>query len=516
MNIDLGWLWAPIGFVVETVLMVVFWAWYHPVRGAAWVLIGVSVWVLGPHDALAVWLWLIVAGLAWWAVAMVSSFFRRPRRRWARWVERWLSWERWVGSWWRPFWRSWRVYNFNDWADVCKESWLTIVRDHAIDEVPRRLRVFVGPFGDTVRVKMLSAQTVDMYEVKAPGFADSFGAQSCRAFPAYTAPGRVPRPGIIDLPDGRRKLIIGKHPGGVRIPGQVDLEFATKDVLSENIDPIPIPASSADVDFGAVPIGKTEGGDRWTLKVHGSHILIAGLTGSGKGSVLWGILKGLAPAIRDGLVRVWAIDPKGGMELYQGRGLYTRYCDGSPADMAAMLGDLATVVLDRTQKYKVSQRDHVPTLAEPMILCLIDEFASILTPRSNSKADKDVAAEANQAATLIVNMGRAVGVSLVGALQNPRKEVVNMRDEIPEVIALRLKSARYTDMIFWPGASASGIRCDRILRTQPGRGFAWSDEKRAIIAVRSAYVPDEEIRELAATYGPTGVLDEIEHGASGG
>jgi S-DNA-T family DNA segregation ATPase FtsK/SpoIIIE len=52
--------------------------------------------------------------------------------------------------------------------------------------------------------------------------------------------------------------------------------------------------------------------------------LVAGSTGAGKNSVMWCPLVSIAPAIRDGLVRVSGIDPKG-MELAYGRRIFTRY-----------------------------------------------------------------------------------------------------------------------------------------------------------------------------------------------
>ncbi|MGY4103994.1 FtsK/SpoIIIE domain-containing protein, partial [Nocardia sp. R16R-3T] len=80
------------------------------------------------------------------------------------------------------------------------------------------------------------------------------------------------------------------------------------------------------VDLEAVPVGVTEDFDTWRLRVLYSHILLAGATGSGKGSVLWSILAGIGPAIRDGLVDVRLADPKGGAEFGRGEDrLFTRF-----------------------------------------------------------------------------------------------------------------------------------------------------------------------------------------------
>ena len=53
----------------------------------------------------------------------------------------------------------------------------------------------------------------------------------------------------------------------------------------------------------------------WRLPVLGHHILVAGATGAGKGSILWSLIAGLAPGISAGWIRVLVIDPKGGMEF---------------------------------------------------------------------------------------------------------------------------------------------------------------------------------------------------------
>ncbi len=67
-----------------------------------------------------------------------------------------------------------------------------------------------------------------------------------------------------------------------------------------------------------MPVGVVEDGAPWALPVLGTHLLVAGATGAGKGSVVWSLIRGLAPAIRDGSVQLWVVDPKGGMELGAG------------------------------------------------------------------------------------------------------------------------------------------------------------------------------------------------------
>ena len=98
-----------------------------------------------------------------------------------------------------------------------------------------------------------------------------------------------------------------------------------------------------------MPIGRQEDGEPWRLQVLGTHMLVAGMTGAGKGSVLWSLLRGLGPEIRDGRVQVWAIDPKGGMELGPGRPLYTRFAVPDLTDLNAPYERIAVLLEDAVQ-----------------------------------------------------------------------------------------------------------------------------------------------------------------------
>jgi S-DNA-T family DNA segregation ATPase FtsK/SpoIIIE len=78
------------------------------------------------------------------------------------------------------------------------------------------------------------------------------------------------------------------------------------DPLADVIDALPV---SEALDLGAVPVGRREDGGAWTVRLRGSHTLVAGATGAGKSAVLWSLTRGLGPGIRDGLVRLWVLDP---------------------------------------------------------------------------------------------------------------------------------------------------------------------------------------------------------------
>jgi S-DNA-T family DNA segregation ATPase FtsK/SpoIIIE len=131
--------------------------------------------------------------------------------------------------------------------------------------------------------------------------------------------------------------------------------------------------------------------------------------------VIWSLLCGVAPAIRDGLVRVWAIDPKGGMELAFGAPLFDRFLYGGPtADGAAwqeataqLLEDAVRLMQERAARCRGMVRLHTPTPAEPLVVVVIDEVASLTAYVTDTGVKKRLAA----AMSLLLSQGRAVGVT---------------------------------------------------------------------------------------------------------
>ena len=94
-----------------------------------------------------------------------------------------------------------------------------------------------------------------------------------------------------------------------------------------------IPASP---DLKALPVGRREDGAPWLVGLHGTHVLIAGATGAGKASLLWGLVRAMFPLMQAGLVKVLAADPKL-MELAFGRVIFESYGTyaADPASIAA-------------------------------------------------------------------------------------------------------------------------------------------------------------------------------------
>ena len=250
-------------------------------------------------------------------------------------------------------------------------------------------------------------------------------------------------------------------------------------------------------DWQAVTIGTREDGTPWRLRLHGTHVLVAGVTGAGKGSILWGVVRRLMPTVAVGLVQIWALDPKR-MELSFGVGLFTKYAS-DPERMVDLLEGAVERMQERANSYAGRLRSHIPTLDSPFVVLLIDELAFLTA----YQPDRDLRRRAEAAIATLASQGRSVGFCLVGALQDPRKEVMNLRNLFPDRIALRMDEAAQVDMVLGSGARARGALAD-LISPDPivgaGVGYIRNETSPDAVRVRAAYVPDHEIDELVALY----------------
>jgi S-DNA-T family DNA segregation ATPase FtsK/SpoIIIE len=280
------------------------------------------------------------------------------------------------------------------------------------------------------------------------------------------------------------------------------LRFYRRDPLTA---PIPAIPTREDPNPTALELGRTEGGDPFLLCLLGTHVLVAGASGSGKGSVLWSLILALAPLVRSGAVELWVIDPKGGMEMTFGRRMFARFEDTDFEAMAALLEEAATRMAERTQRLKGVTRQHVPTPGDPLVVVIVDEMAALIAYCPNRKIKDRIKA----ALSLLLSQGRAPGFLVVAALQDPRKDVLPFRDLFPTRIALRMTEPEQVDMVLGDGARDRGAYCDRIPRSLPGVGYVRLDSDPDPVRVRIAHVTDDDIGDTCAAYGtpPAPVLD---------
>jgi S-DNA-T family DNA segregation ATPase FtsK/SpoIIIE len=268
------------------------------------------------------WLWLrlgghglfvaiVVAGLtgsvvfAWWCVLRPASFA-------------WYAAEPARG-----LWRWHRVYR-SRWRAAMDGTGL-IVRHDDTEYLPQVDVIRSNGTVDTLRLRLAAGQTPQDVADAAEGLRHIYRALRCTI--------REDGPGWVLVRFFVRDPLTDPIPptplppvpplSGAGIPAQLGAPVVTlADVEAADTEPAavagPSGADALDV-LRALHLGRSEDGTPWLLNLVATHVLVAGSTGAGKGSVLWSLVRLLTPLLRVGLVVLWVVDPKGGMEFRAGR-----------------------------------------------------------------------------------------------------------------------------------------------------------------------------------------------------
>ncbi len=255
-----------------------------------------------------------------------------------------------------------------------------------------------------------------------------------------------------------------------------------------------VPELEAPVSTAGVVLGRTEDGGPFSIRL-GVHTLVAGATGAGKASAVHGLLIGLGPAIRAGVVQVHGIDLKGGMELGMARPCLTR-CATTPAQAVIVLEEAAAAMSARASRLAGHTRTHAASQVDPLMVVLVDELAAITAYLT----DRDLKNRAATALSLLLSQGRAVGYMVVACLQDPRKEVIPMRGLFTQTLGLRLRDGSETDMVVGPHARHVGAACELIPATLPGVGWMVPDSGGQPVRFRLGHVTDTDIRLAARRF----------------
>ena len=196
-------------------------------------------------------------------------------------------------------------------------------------------------------------------------------------------------------------------------------------------------------------------------------------------------------------MQVWGVDPKGGMELAPGAGLFTRLA-WQPEAMVTLLEDAANLMLARSDDLRGRARVHVPTPDAPAVVVVVDELAKLTA----YEPDPALRRQATQALSVLLTQGRAPAVTVVAALQDSRKDVIGFRSLFPVRVALRLVEADETRQVLGPGVHDRGAVCERIPASLPGVGYVVLDGQQTPTRVRAAWVTDDDIATMASDYTP--------------
>ncbi|MDR7313607.1 S-DNA-T family DNA segregation ATPase FtsK/SpoIIIE [Nocardioides luteus] len=325
---------------------------------------------------------------------------------------------------------------------------------------PRLKRVKPSAHSVTLKVRTRRGQALADLEAFAPKLAATYSADAYRVYPPKRRAGST-----------------------------VMFELVMRDLIkTPSVAAMPEPRMQTE----SVRLGRRQSGKPFDLQIEQRHTLVVGASGAGKGSFLWGVVGSLAPAIAVDAVRAYGIDLKGGMELTMGAPLFTKIAvKGEQA--VEMLREFVGIADERTEAMRGHSRNHKPGPGDPLYLLVIDELASL-----TAYADNETKKEAERLLKRLLSIGRAVGVVVVAFVQDPRKEVIDMRGLFTQTIALRLRSAMETNMVLGDGM-APFAPAHRILKG--AQGTAWIiDEDGSTDRIRADYWSDELIRRIASLY----------------
>jgi DNA segregation ATPase FtsK/SpoIIIE, S-DNA-T family len=453
---------------------------------AMWLAIKAVLWAL--RQTLTHWRTslTIVAAVVWWqwwgwvSLAITVGAFAGLLTGWR--LVNLRSFDAGAGRHLRAWWLRWTIYSpkLPDWLHACG---LGITQDSAPvvlaftslgralgrsrrpvpAQLPRVLGVRSGASWDLVRVRLISGQKPEDFDEAARALAAARGVARCQV--------RELSPNVVSIDFQRRNLLADP----VACPNLTKLTG--------------IPGAA--IDLRRVWAGRTEYGQDWHIPLAGGHTLTAGATGAGKGSVMWCPLVCIAPAIRDGLVRVSGIDPKG-MELAYGRGIFHRY---------AVTGHEALVVLDElieamaTRKAVFAGRVRTVSITRehPLELVEFDEIGA-LTKYTDRKTREAI----TERIALLTTQGRALGFTVRGYVQEPTKDTVPVRDLFPRRICLRVSAKSHVGMVLGDQAYERGAWANRITDTEAGVGYVFGEGLREPLRIRAGWVPDQTIKQLEA------------------
>lgn len=325
---------------------------------------------------------------------------------------------------------------------------------------PRLLGLSISDHCLHMTVRTRTGQTVDDLESAVPAIRDAVGAHSARCT--------------------------------VVAPGTVRMEL----VMRQQLSAIETARRPTGTEATAVKIGRRENGSTWILRVAGLHTLTVGCSGAGKGSIFWGIAGGLGPAIKTGIVRLFAVDLKYGIEVSVGSPLFSKVATNE-AEAASLLTKLEELLDSRGRSMAGRARSHTPSTAEPLVVLLIDELAGLTAYMTDAALKKQVAASLSR----ILTKGRAIGIVVAAFMQDPRKEILPTRGLFTQTIALRLRSRDEVAMVLGDGL-ADAAPAHRINPNEPGNGYVIAEDG-STMRVRADYWPDSLIRSVADEYGFT-------------
>jgi hypothetical protein len=255
-----------------------------------------------------------------------------------------------------------------------------------------------------------------------------------------------------------------------------------------------------------IPIGQGTGGPVWRSLLDTGHILVGGESGSGKSTWLNAALVALLAAHSPQALQVALVDPKEvEFQAYQGVPHLFAPLATEVDDASALTARLVAELDRRRALFARAGAKDLPGYNRragdplPLILLIVDEVTDIaLAAGLKSPFYTDL--------IRLASKGRAFGLAILLATQNPKAEVLNtlIRGNMSTRVAFRVATADHSRVIL----GQSGAQT--LPRTIRGRLAARLD--RGLETLQGFYITEENLaRRLEALRGrPPSPLTELE------
>ena len=221
------------------------------------------------------------------------------------------------------------------------------------------------------------------------------------------------------------------------------------------------------------PIGEDIRGDIVGIDFSSSdspHLLIAGLTGSGKSIALETILLGLCRSHPPARLRLALIDPKGTeLNEFEDDDHLLGVIGYDPEDAIELLDSAVEEMQRRRQAFRSVKARALPEYNSkvppqdvlPWWVLVLDEYADLTSDKEDRK-------RIEQSLQRLSQKARASGIHVIVATQKPAAEVISttVRSNLPAQLALRVKTATDSRIVMDEGgAEALAGKGDALFKT---------------------------------------------------
>lgn len=268
--------------------------------------------------------------------------------------------------------------------------------------------------------------------------------------------------------------------------GSIELSWADQLLRELRLSDLPPPTKTR------LPFGLTT--DELPVSVAlDSALLVTGVTRSGKSGIIWVLLAMIRVLFTTEEVRLWVIDPKGGMELRALKPFAYRYAKDI-SEIVAVLRECVTEMKERQDALgDEGLRKYKPSRDTPINIIIVDEFLALTLFMPTREKD-----QCERAVGLLVTQGAACGFVPWFGTQGAQVDALGrVRTFIPQRICLKVDSADSAVAALGDSARHEAP-AHKISIGTPGIGYFALEGHEGFTRFRSAWVPDAETREIAA------------------